>query len=293
MPAATAGFAAQAFLLLQRLLPKHLLTALVWRLSHVRYPPVKDFLIRSFIRAYDVDVDEIAQPAPGGYADFNAFFTRSLAEGAREVDAAPDSVVSPVDGITSAAGGIDRGRLLQAKGRQYLLRDLLATDLADAAVFENGEFATFYLAPYNYHRVHSPLAAEVTAARYVPGSLFSVNDWTVRALPRLFARNERLICHFRSAAGPMIVILVGALNVGSITTPWTGTLRPRKTGVVEDVKLDPAVPAAVAKGGLLGWFNMGSTVIVLLPPDTCRWRGDLVQGRRVRMGEPLGRLTRP
>ncbi len=291
MPAGTGEIAAQAFLLLQRLLPKHLLTALVRWLAQVRLRPVKNFMIRAFVGAYAVNVEEIAEPAPEGYPDFNAFFTRALREGARDVDAAPDSVVSPVDGTTSAAGGIDRGRLLQAKGRQYRLEDLLATDLADAELFENGEFATFYLAPYNYHRVHSPLAAEVTAARYVPGSLYSVNDWTVRSLPRLFARNERLICHFRTAAGPMIVILVGALNVGSITTPWTGTLRPRKRGVVEDLQLDPHASPMVAKGGLLGWFNMGSTVIVLLPPDTCTWRDDLVPGRRVRMGEPIGRLA--
>jgi phosphatidylserine decarboxylase len=287
------GVAAKGFLLLQRLLPKHLLTSLVRRLSHLRYAPVKNFLIRAFVRAYGVDVEEAAQPVPEGYADFNAFFTRALAEGAREVDASNDSIISPADGITSAAGAIDSGRLLQAKGRHYRLEDLLATDLADAQRFENGEFATFYLAPYHYHRVHSPLAAEVTAARYVPGSLYSVNDWTVRSLPRLFARNERLVCHFRTAVGPMIVVLVGALNVGSITTPWTGTLLPRKTGVVEDLKLDPEAPAGVEKGGLLGWFNMGSTVIVLLPPDTCTWREGLVLGRRVRMGEPIGRLRTP
>jgi phosphatidylserine decarboxylase len=131
----------------------------------------------------------------------------------------------------------------------------------------------------------------VTAARYVPGSLYSVNDWTVRSLPRLFVRNERLVCHFRTATGPMIVILVGALNVGSITTRWTGTVRPRKSGVVEDLKLDPEVSPSVVKGGLLGWFNMGSTVIVLLPPDTCTWRDDLVLGRRVRMGEAIGLLN--
>ncbi len=292
MRRAAATLAAQSFLLLQRILPKHLLTALLRRLAGVRYPPVKDFLIRTFIRAYDVDVEEIAAPVPRGFADFNAFFTRALADGAREVDMSAASVVSPVDGITSAAGSIDHGSLVQAKGRHYRLHDLLATDLADAQLFANGEFATFYLAPYHYHRVHSPLAAEVTAARYVPGSLYSVNDWTVRALPRLFTRNERLVCHFRTAAGPMIVILVGALNVGSITTRWTGTVRPRKTGVVEDLGLDPGVSPLVEKGGLIGWFNMGSTVIVLLPPATCTWRDDLVYGRQVRVGEPIGRLRK-
>lgn len=281
---------ARSFLTLQRLLPKHLLTALVRLLANIRIQPVKDFLIRAFVRAYNVNLEEIAQPVPQGFADFNAFFTRELAEGAREIDAAAGSVISPVDGITSAAGNIEKGRLLQAKRIHYSLEDLLSTDLADAGLFSNGEFATFYLAPYNYHRVHSPLAGELTAARYVPGSLFSVNQWTVESLPRLFARNERLICHFRTATGPMAVILVGALNVGSITTPWTGTLRPKKTGVVEDLKLDPDVPTKIGKGQLLGWFNMGSTVIVLLPPETCSWRGDLVFGKRVRMGEAIGHL---
>lgn len=283
------GIQGRAFLLLQRLLPKHLLTALVRRLAHVRAAPVKNFLIRTFVRASGVDVEEIPRQVPDGFEHFNAFFTRELTPGARPIDPAPGTVVSPVDGITSAAGRIERGRLLQAKGMHYSLEDLLATDLADAALFEEGEFATFYLAPYHYHRVHSPLAAELTAARYVPGALYSVNDLTVRALPGLFARNERLVCRFRTDAGPMILVMVGALNVGSITTRWTGTITPRKKGVVEDLGLDAGVPRTVAKGDLLGWFNMGSTVIVLLPPGTCAWREGLDFGARVRMGEAIGR----
>jgi phosphatidylserine decarboxylase len=285
-------FAARAFLLLQRLLPKHLSTALVRGLAHVRARPLKNWLIRAFVKAYAVEQEEIAQPVPEGFEHFNAFFTRALAEDARPVAAAPDAVVSPVDGITSAAGQVARGRLLQAKGLHYSLEDLLATDVGDAAAFENGAFATFYLAPYNYHRVHSPLPGELTAASYVPGALYSVNDWTVRLLPRLFVRNERVILRLRTAVGPMIVVLVGALNVGSITTPWTGTVRPRKRGVVERLAIDSA-PAGVARGGLLGWFNMGSTVIVLLPPHACAWRDGLVPGTRVRMGERIGGLLQP
>lgn len=269
------------------------MTAVVRRLAKVRVPAVKNFLIRAFVRFYGVNVDEVAEPVPQGFADFNGFFTRALAEDARRIDLSPAAVVSPVDGITSAAGSIDNGRLLQAKRIRYSLEDLLATDLADAIFFENGEFATFYLAPYDYHRVHSPLAGELTAMRYVPGSLFSVNRWTVESLPRLFARNERVICHFRSAAGPMVLILVGALHVGSISTPWTGTLTPRKTGVVADLKLDAGISPTVDKGQLLGWFNMGSTVIVLLPPDTCSWRDDLGFGTRVKMGESIGNLRNP
>lgn len=283
--------AAKSFLLLQRLLPKHLLTSAVRRLAHVRYSPVRNFLIRCFVSAYGVNVEEVARPVPDGFVDFNDFFTRELATGARAIDPSPASLVSPVDGFTSAAGTMEGQRLLQAKGIHYSLDELLATDLHVAASFEGGAFATFYLAPYNYHRVHSPLAGELTAVRYVPGDLFSVNRTTVESLPRLFARNERLVCHFQTTAGAMAVIFVGAMNVGSITTPWTGTVRPEKSGVVDDLKLDTAVtPPTVAKGQLLGWFNMGSTVIVLLPPNTCSWHDDLVSRKRVRMGEPIGRL---
>jgi phosphatidylserine decarboxylase len=254
-------------------------------------PAVKNFLIRSFVRMYDVDTTEAKRAVPGDFVHFNDFFTRELAEGARPVDESPVSIVSPVDGIMSAAGRIDGTALLQAKGIHYTLQDLLATDLADAARFENGSFATMYLAPFNYHRVHSPLAGRLTAARYIPGHLYSVNQATVELLPRLFTRNERLICHFRTEVGPMALVFVGALNVGSVSTPWTGRIRPRKTGVVDDLDVGASgVPAGVEKGQLIGWFNMGSTVIVLMPPGTCRWREGLAKGTQLRMGESIGAL---
>jgi phosphatidylserine decarboxylase len=228
---------------------------------------------------------------PDGFLHFNDFFTRELKEGARPVDVSPLSIVSPVDGIMSAAGRIDGDALLQAKGIHYTLEDLLATDLADAASFADGSFATMYLAPYHYHRVHSPLAGRLIAARYVPGHLYSVNQTTVELLPRLFTRNERLVCHFRTNAGPLALIFVGALNVGSVSTPWTGRIRPRKTGVVDDLDIDGSgVSAVVEKGEMVGWFNMGSTVILLLPPGACAWRDDLVNGSKLRMGEPIGTL---
>jgi phosphatidylserine decarboxylase len=282
----------QLFLLLQRILPQHVLMALVGAVAGIRIRAVKDFLIRSFVRIYDVDTTETAREVPSGFVDFNDFFTRELAEGARPVDSSPESVVSPVDGIMSASGLIDGNTLLQAKGIHYSLEDLLATDLADAALFENGSFATMYLAPYNYHRVHSPLSGHLTAARYVPGRLYSVNRTTVGLLPGLFTRNERLVCHFRTPAGPMAVIFVGALNVGSVSTPWTGRIRVRKKGVVDDLDVDPAAaPAEVKKGQMIGWFNMGSTVILLLPPGACTWREDLLTGSRLRMGEAIGKLA--
>lgn len=281
----------QLFLLLQHLLPQHLLMAAVGWLADREAPPVKNALIRAFVKAYDVDLRPLARPVPGGYASFNDFFTRELAAGARTVDSSPGSIVSPVDGMVSAAGRIEDDMLLQAKGIRYTLADLLATDLADVESFRDGAFATLYLAPYNYHRVHSPIAGEIRAARYVPGHLYSVNSVTVRHLPRLFTRNERLVCHFSTAIGPVAVVFVGALNVGSVSTPWTGRIRPRKKGVVNDLALNPDVPAAVAKGGLLGWFNMGSTVILLMPPGACEWRESLRGGQAVIMGEPIGSLS--
>ena len=286
------GLKSQAFLLMQRLLPQHLLMAIVGRLAGIRIRIIKDFLIRTFVSFYDVDTAECARAVPEDFRDFNDFFTRELVDGARPVDGAPASLVSPVDGILSAAGRIDGDSLLQAKGIHYTLEDLLATDLDQAAQFRDGSFATMYLAPYNYHRVHSPLSGRLTAARYVPGHLYSVNQTTVDLLPRLFTRNERLVCHFDTAAGPVGLIFVGALNVGSVSTPWTGRIRVRKKGVVDDLALSGAgVPLDIEKGQMIGWFNMGSTVIVLLPPRTCSWRDGLVNGTRLRMGEAIGTLS--
>lgn len=283
---------AHAFLLLQHLTPKYWLTALVRWLAGIRLPAVKNFMIRNFVRLYKVEVDDVARPVPDGFIDFNDFFTRELADGARPIDSSSHSIVSPVDGIVSAAGPIIGDRLLQAKGIDYRIEDLLATDLADAARFENGAFATIYLAPFNYHRVHTPLAGKLTALRYVPGSLYSVNDMTVQTRPGLFTHNERLVALLATDRGPMAIVMVGALNVGSITTPWTGVIRPQKSGVVSD--LTPPESAGVAlqidKGSLCGWFNMGSTVIVLLPPETCRWHSKLRSGNLVTMGEAIGAL---
>jgi len=280
------------FVLLQRVLPKHLLTALVFRIAGIRTKGIKNFLISRFVSLYKVDIEEAALPVPDGYLTFNEFFTRQLADGSRQLDESGDSIVSPVDGTVSASGSIDAHMILQAKGLKYSLADLLMTDMADAKRYSNGSFATFYLAPYNYHRVHCPLNAKLVAARYVPGELYSVNAATVSLLPNLFTRNERLICHFDSDAGPMILVLVGALHVGSISTPWTGQIRPQRKGVVQDLdilKRDHATH--VMRGGLLGWFNMGSTVIVLFPPGACEISSDLRPGETIRMGQSIGRTT--
>ena len=280
---------ASAFVLLQHILPRHWLTAIVWRIARIRHPGIKDFLITRFARAFDVDLGEVKLDAPGDFATFNDFFTRELADGARPIDDDTNAIVSPVDGTVSVAGTIRADSIFQAKGFDYSLGDLLATDINEADHYIDGSFATIYLAPYDYHRVHAPLAGELIAARYVPGDLFSVNEATVSRLDGLFRRNERLVMHFGTEYGPAAVIFVGALNVGSISTPWTGEIRPRMTGVVDVLDITQH-PAKVAKGDLLGWFNMGSTVILLLPKDVCEWDDDLEPGETVRMGEEIGEL---
>ena len=281
-----------AFVAMQYVLPRHWLTAAVWRIARIRNTRVKNFLITRFASAFDVDLEEVRLSVPGDFATFNDFFIRELADGARPVDRDEDAIVSPVDGTVSFAGDIRADSVFQAKGIDYSLGDLLATDIAEADHYQDGSFATIYLAPYNYHRVHAPFAGELVAARYVPGDLFSVNEATVSRVNGLFRRNERLVMHFRTGFGPAVLILVGALNVGSISTPWSGEIRPRKTGVVDALDLS-GHPTAVDKGDLLGWFNMGSTVILLLPGGVCEWDDDLEPGATLRMGVEIGELKSP
>jgi phosphatidylserine decarboxylase len=274
---------------LQYVLPRYWLTALVYRCTRIRTPAVKDFLIRSFVRLYDVDLDELRLDVPDGFATFNDFFVRELADGARPVAPESDALVSPVDGTVSSAGRLRGKAILQAKGIDYTLEELLAADIDDARHFADGAFATLYLAPHNYHRVHAPFGGELAKAYYVPGDLFSVNGPTVANLPGVFCRNERLLLHFSTAFGSAVVVFVGAMNVGSISTPWSGEIRPRRRGTVESLDLHSA-RKAVRKGELLGWFNMGSTVIVLLPPGACDWRDGFTAGTAVRVGERIGSL---
>ena len=281
------------FLLLQKALPRYALTALVFRLARIRTTGIKNFLVRRFVNFYNVDVEEVKHSVPEDFATFNDFFIRELVAGARQIDSASESITSPADGTVSAAGKIDGHRIFQAKGLHYTLTDLLATDIDDAEQYVDGAFATIYLSPSNYHRVHSPFAGELVAARYVPGDLFSVNEATVSYLPELFARNERLICHFATECGPVVVILVGALNVGSISTRWSGDLRPRKKGVVENLDIGAQGEATqVDKGDLIGWFNMGSTVIVLLPAVSSPDFSTLQSGAKVKMGQAIGNIKK-
>jgi phosphatidylserine decarboxylase len=281
---------AALFVALQYILPQHLLTAMIWRIARIRQVAIKDFLITRFVDIYDVDVDDVKHDVPGGFASFNDFFIRELVSEARPIDSGINSVVSPVDGTVSMADAIRGDSIIQAKGIDYSLDDLLATDLEQARAYVDGTFATIYLAPYNYHRIHAPLDGELVAARYIPGDLFSVNEATVARVNGLFRRNERLVMHFRTDRGPAALVFVGALNVGSISTPWSGELRPRKHGVADVLDLSTC-STAVKKGGLLGWFNMGSTVILLMPPGASEWDDDLQAGQTLRVGEAIGQLS--
>jgi len=284
-------FSARLFVVLQRMLPKYLMTAIVFRIARLKQVSIKNLLIRQFVRHYCVETTNLIYPVPDGFATFNEFFIRELAAGARPVDKDPASITSPVDGTVSACGLLEGNQLLQVKGLHYSLADLLATDIVDAERFVDGSFATIYLAPFNYHRVHAPCAGELTAVRYIPGTLFSVNDATVRHLPQLFARNERIACHVKTEFGPMILLFVGALHVGTINTIWTGDVRPRRNGVVEAFNLnDVRGDLQFDKGETIGWFNMGSTVILIAPPGTTDNFESITAGQTLSMGDSIGRF---
>jgi phosphatidylserine decarboxylase len=284
------GFGRRLFVLLQYLLPTHAVTALVHALTRIERPAVRRALIRGFRSLYAIDLDEAAEPDAERYRSFNDFFTRALKPGARPLAPRPLTLASPCDGTVSERGTIEGSRLLQArlaaKSRWYTLEELLG-GRERALPFVGGEFATIYLAPYDYHRVHMPLAGTLTTVHYVPGALFSVNGATAATVPRLFARNERVVCTFDTAAGPLAVVFVGALNVGSIGLVGYGDLTPRRPR--QAMSLPPPVPSPhFLKGAELGRFNMGSTIILLLGPDAVAWVARFDSGAAVRMGEAIG-----
>ena len=283
---------ARLFVALQYLLPHHFISRLAYRITRSRVPLVKNALIRSFVSNFHPDMSEAEQPDPLRYESFNAFFTRALRAQARPSDPDPAVLVSPVDGAVSQIGRLDGSWLVQAKGHAYTLESLLAADLSWAARFRGGAFATLYLAPFNYHRVHMPLRGAVRAAWYVPGQLFSVNATTTAGVPGLFARNERVVCVFGYEALTFAVVLVGALLVGSLATVWHGEVTPRAVRGCADLPLDASRAALdLEKGAELGRFNMGSTVILLLPPGSSEWLPGLAPGSSVRLGQALARLT--
>ena len=277
----------------QYLLPHHFLSSLMYRLTRVETPGFKNTLIRKFIDLYGVDMGEALEADPRRYRSFNDFFTRALQPGARPVNPETNAIVCPADGVLSQAGDIVDGYLFQAKGHDYALLELLGGDMAWSRRFEAGSFATIYLSPKDYHRVHMPYPGTLKKMIHVPGRLFSVNDTTTRRVPGLFARNERVICLFETDLGPMAVILVGAIFVASIETVWAGVITPvsRQVSRWNYPPDQPEEPIQLDKGDELGRFNMGSTVILLFGKDRVEWLEQLGPGKTVKMGEILGSRT--
>jgi phosphatidylserine decarboxylase len=283
MEGRTAG--ERAFIGLQYLLPQHALSRLLGLLAESRIGFVRNALIRMFVNRYRVDLAEAAEPDLRRYLSFNDFFTRRLRPGVRPPDPDPVAALCPADGSLSQCGHIAGDMLLQAKSIEYSVAALLGGDAALAAEFAGGDFATIYLAPHNYHRVHMPLAGTLRYGRFVPGDLFSVNEATASSVAGLFARNERVACVFDTPAGPMAVVLVGALVVGSMSLAWAGRIGVGERRPIDLPVRDPIV--ALERGAELGWFNVGSTVVVLFAPRGPALAPGLAPGRVVRVGERL------
>ncbi|WP_273432625.1 archaetidylserine decarboxylase [Chitinibacter tainanensis] len=272
------------FVALQHVLPKRLLTELLGNLAGRQAGSLTTQVIKSFIAKYQVNMAEAANPDPASYATFNEFFTRPLKAGARPIDSVP--LVCPVDGAISQLGKIEQEQIFQAKGRQYTATALLGGDAALAAPFRDGQFATIYLSPKDYHRIHMPCRGRLTEMIYVPGELYSVNPATARGVDALFARNERVVCMFDSEFGSFALVLVGATIVGSMATVWHGVVNPpRANAVWRKSYLDQQI--VLEKGEEMGRFLLGSTVVLLFQPGTPAFAPDWVAARPVRLGEMM------
>lgn len=268
----------------QYIIPKRGLTVLAGLFADVTDSRIKNALITRFIKAYQVNMQEALVEDPKAYASFNDFFIRLLKPGCRPM---ADGLISPVDGCVSEIGRIHTGQLVQAKGRQYTVQELLACDNGTAAQFSKGQFATLYLSPKDYHRVHMPMDATLQSMRYIPGALFSVQPTTAQVVPKLFARNERLAVFFNTELGPMAMVMVGATIVGAIGTSWHGDIKRQKQPlqfVYDNVPLK--------KGDEMGYFKLGSTVVLLFAEgDNMQWEKALQAGSAIRFGEKLAEPT--
>lgn len=269
----------------QYLLPKQLLTELAGKVARAKAGQATTRLIRWFVRAYGVAMEEARQPDVAAYESFNEFFTRALKEGARPTDAA--DLVSPVDGTISQLGAIEDYHMLQAKGHRYTVTELLGGDSALAARFRNGSFANLYLSPKDYHRLHMPCEGRLIRMIHVPGTLFSVNPVTARGVPNLFARNERVVCVFETPAhGPFVMVLVGATIVGSMATAWHGVVNPKRTARVTGWDYTD-MGIVLPKGEEMGRFLLGSTIITVFG-ERVVFNAEWTPGRSVRLGERMG-----
>lgn len=292
-PSHDAGWGERLFVALQHLIPQRWLSERMYRIARIRWRPVKGLLIGLFARLYRIDMSLAEEPRLSAYPHFNAFFTRALRSDARPLDDDPRTILCPVDGAISQLGAIVDGQLIQAKGHGYGARELLGLDPSETHPYEGGSFATIYLSPNDYHRIHMPIAGDLTQMIHVPGRLFSVNAATAKLVPGLFARNERVVCRFDTEAGCMALVMVGAIFVGGMETVWAGEITPPHS------ELDPqrwdyaddCQHIRLEAGDEMGRFNLGSTVILLFPPGRVDWEPGLSAGQKVRLGQRLGRRS--
>lgn len=265
------------------------------KLTRIKWRPWKRWQLSWFVRKYNVDMSIAVDPNLESYADFNSFFTRALKSDARPIAMDSRAIACPVDGAVSQAGPIKDGKIFQAKGMDYDLRSLLGGSTARAEPFRNGQFATLYLSPRDYHRIHMPLRGELVEMVYVPGRLFSVNPRTAANVPALFARNERVVAIFKTDHGPLAMILVGAMFVANIETKWAGVVAPNASNDIRVWNYENAHKTQekiiLDKGAEMGRFNMGSTVILLFGPGTMEWADNLTLGTAIQMGMEIGTLT--
>jgi len=273
----------------QYLMPKRALTTLAGTFASAQLGGLTTLAIRRFVARYRVNMAEAANPDIASYASFNDFFTRALAPGMRPLAAA--DLICPVDGTISQFGSVEKDQIFQAKGHHYSTTALVGGDTELAARFEHGHFATLYLSPRDYHRIHMPCAGRLTRMVHVPGDLFSVNPTTARGVPGLFARNERVVCVFESDHGPFVLVLVGATIVGSMATAWHGQVNPPRTGTLRQWDYAPG-QVELQQGEEMGRFLLGSTVVMLFPQGPLQFNSDWAAARPIQLGEAMAQRSR-
>lgn len=276
------------FVALQHITPQHALSRAAGWLANTQVSWIKDPFTRWFVNRYDIDMSLAREEDPCAYASFNDFFTRELKPGVRPISDEANAVVCPADGAISQLGDIKNGRVFQAKGQDYSLLELVGGNEETAKLFTDGKFATVYLSPKDYHRVHMPLGGTLKSMTHVPGDLFSVNTVTAENVPRLFSRNERVVCVFDTSAGPMAVILVGAMIVASIETTWAGQVAPVKR-TIKTTHYDEQPAITFNTGDEMGRFKLGSTAVILFGKDAMQWQEDYKAGSLTLMGEKMGK----
>ena len=279
------------FAVVQLILPHHFLSGIMFRITRIETKWFKNFFITKFISIYNVDMSQAQAESAESYKCFNEFFTRPLKQDARPIAEGSNTIISPVDGTVSEVGRIHNNQIFQAKGKTYSLETLVGGSPERAQFYNNGFFATLYLSPRDYHRIHMPLAGRLREMVHVPGRLFSVSPSTVRGIQSLFARNERVIAGFSTDAGSMAMILVGAIFVSSMETVWAGTITPPPGKNLRQWSYDTQQPIQLKQAEEMGRFNMGSTVILLFPENSIRWEEKMICGQKIQFGEKIGEVT--